>query len=110
MWGQPPSAVRLSVARHRVFLRYLFLNYPNFCSHFHSSLWLRTLASCDIRSLSLLSITQRWQARRNEIEYYSLPLTKNSERLEYATISTSKLSSLLLKLSTPFCYRPTFLT
>jgi hypothetical protein len=40
-----------------------------------------------------LSITHRWKTEKLEIGYDSLPLTKISERLKYATISTSKISS-----------------
>jgi hypothetical protein len=40
-----------------------------------------------------LSIAHQWKTEKLEISYHSLPLTKISERLKYATISTSKISS-----------------
>jgi len=56
-------------------------------------MFLNAASAATFMTRLLLSIAHRWKTEKLEIGYDSLPLTKISERLKYATISTSKIFS-----------------
>ena len=66
----------------------------DFCdNNFHNPMFLNAASIATSMAAFLLSTVHRWKTEKLEISYHSLPLTKISEGLEYATISTSKISS-----------------
>ena len=62
-------------------------------NNFHNPMFLNAASAATFTASFPLSTAPRWKTEKLEISYHSLPLTKISEGLEYATISTSKISS-----------------
>src|ERR1700730_9933697 len=87
----------------KLFLPLVTTTLSDFCNNnLHNPMFLNAALAAAFTAAFPLSTAHRWKTEKLEISYHSLPLTKISEGLEYATISTYNLSSLLLKPSIPF--------